>query len=84
MGESSDESSSSSDDSGSDVDDGSARPVGGKRKGRDHEHGKDCESGHGHDHRKLPKGNRKSSPNAYEKMPKYNITSLKQVDKTGT
>ena len=82
VGESSDESSSSSDDSESGGDDGSARPVGGKRKGRGHGHnhgdGDDC--GHG----KVRGAKRKPSPNAYEKMPKYDIKSLKQVDKTGT
>ena len=84
VGESSDESSSSSDDSDSNGDDGHARHVGGKRKGRgrghDHDHEEeDC----GHGREKARMGKRKPSPNAYEKMPKYDIKSLKQVDKTG-
>jgi protein phosphatase 1 regulatory subunit 11 len=77
VGESSDEedssSSSDSDASGSESpDDGAARAVGGKRgrknrRGHKHHHGDDC----GHEPR-MDKGKRRPSPNAYEKMPKYN------------
>jgi len=56
--ESSSDDSSSDDDSG---DDGSARPVGGRRGCRGHDHG----SGKG-----KRKATRARSPNAYEKMPK--------------
>lgn len=80
MGESSDESSSSSsDDSSGDDGDGRARRVGGgaKKEGG----GENC--GHGHKHGKRRDGKRKPSPNAYERMPKYDIKSLKQVDKAG-
>lgn len=75
FGESSSEDDSSSDDSsdsddggnGSDSpDDGGAR-MSGNRRGRKsdhaHKHGDDCNHN---------KGKRKPSPNAYEKMPKYN------------
>jgi len=81
VGESSSEDdSSSSDDSeagSSPSDDGGARPVGGKRRGRgkrrhgpghEHEHGDGC--GHG--------AERKPSPNAYEKMPKYDVKPLER------
>jgi protein phosphatase 1 regulatory subunit 11 len=78
VGESSDESSSDSEDSDS-GDDGNARMVGGKRKAHGHEH-----DGCDHNHGKARKGKKKPSPNAYERMPKYDIKSLKQVDKTGT
>jgi protein phosphatase 1 regulatory subunit 11 len=77
VGESSDEedssSSSDSDASGSESpDDGAARAVGGKRgrksrRAHKHDHGDDCGQGHVGD-----KGKRRPSPNAYEKMPKYN------------
>ncbi|KAK5053274.1 hypothetical protein LTR84_002248 [Exophiala bonariae] len=75
FGESSSEDDSSSDDSsdsdggGSDSpDDGGARMSGnrrGRRSGHDHKHGDDCNHA---------KAKRKPSPNAYEKMPKYNST----------
>jgi len=66
---SSDSDSSDSDAAGSDsADDGGAR-MGGNKRGRKHEHahhhGDDCGHGKG-------KGRRKPSPNAYEKVPKYN------------
>ncbi|KIV84066.1 hypothetical protein PV11_06040 [Exophiala sideris] len=67
---SSEDDSSSSDSDGSDTpDDGGARMVGGNRRGRTHhphghKHSEDCGNGKG-------KGKRKPSPNAYEKMPKY-------------
>ncbi|KAL2149569.1 hypothetical protein VTH82DRAFT_8220 [Thermothelomyces myriococcoides] len=67
--ESSDESSSSdsSDSSDSDSDGGGKRP-------RDHDHGHDCD-GHSHSHRGRGHGKksrrRTPSPNAYEKMPRY-------------
>lgn len=76
FGESSSEDDSSSDSDSSDsnaggsdsADDGGARMSGNKR-GRKHEHahrhGDDC--GHG-----KRQGKRKPSPNAYEKIPKYN------------
>lgn len=71
FGESSseDDSSSSESDSDSGADDGGAR-MSGNRRGRSHGHG------HGHKHsddygKGLGKGKRKPSPNAYEKMPKY-------------
>lgn len=75
FGESSSEDDSSSDDSsdsdsgGSDsADDGGARMSGnrrGRKSGHDHKHGDDCNHA---------KGKRKPSPNAYEKMPKYNTS----------
>lgn len=73
FGESSSEDDSSSDESsdsdggGSDsADDGGARMSGnrrGRKPGHQHQHGQDCDHG---------KAKRKPSPNAYEKMPKYN------------
>ncbi|KEF55209.1 uncharacterized protein A1O9_08863 [Exophiala aquamarina CBS 119918] len=73
FGESSSEDDSSSDDSsdsdggGSDsADDGGARMSGnrrGRKSDRGHKHGDDCNHN---------KAKRKPSPNAYEKMPKYN------------
>jgi protein phosphatase 1 regulatory subunit 11 len=81
VGESSDESSSSSsDESSGDEGDGRARRVGGGGK-KEGGGGEDC--GHGHKHGKRREGKRKPSPNAYERMPKYDIKSLKQVDKAG-
>ncbi|EPE29514.1 hypothetical protein GLAREA_00674 [Glarea lozoyensis ATCC 20868] len=65
---SSDESSSDSDDSSSDNDDGAARMSGSGRKCDDHEH--DHEHSHGAKGKRKVRGNRASSPNAYEKMPK--------------
>ncbi|EXJ81756.1 hypothetical protein A1O1_07821 [Capronia coronata CBS 617.96] len=66
---SSDSDSSDSDGGGSDSpDDGAARMSGarrGRRHDHDHAHGDDCDHGKG-------KSGRKPSPNAYEKMPKYN------------
>lgn len=66
--------SSSEDDSDSDSDsgdDGRARRVGGK-KGR--------KGGHGHEHGEGDgcgkEGKRKPSPNAYERMPKYEVKKL--------
>lgn len=76
VGESSSEDDSSDSDSGgSSSDTGEARMVGGRkgrqRKGKKHdpEHGEDC--GHGHGDEK-----RKPSPNAYERMPKYDVKPL--------
>lgn len=85
---SSEEDSSSSDDSdgsgSSGADDGAARPVGGRRRGRrkgrgrrhEHEHGhkdgEDCGHGHGH------AGKKKPSPNAYERMPRYDVKPLER------
>ncbi|KAM3082666.1 Type 1 phosphatases regulator ypi1 [Clarireedia jacksonii] len=69
--ESSDESSSDSDDSSSDDDDDDrARPMGGG-KGKRKEHGDDCGHGHAHAHGKGKGkgGERKRSPNAYERQP---------------
>ena len=68
--------SSSEDDSDSDSgnDDGGARMVGGARgrKGGENRHGKDCDHGH-------EKGSeRKPSPNAYERQPKYDVKPLTQ------
>jgi protein phosphatase 1 regulatory subunit 11 len=90
VGESSDESSDSSDDSSSGDDDGRVRRVGGRKEGEGKE---DCGHGHGHGHNhgkekgkgKGKKDRRKPSPNAYERMPKYDIRSLKAVavDKAG-
>ncbi len=86
VGESSseDDSSSSDSDGGSTPsdEDGAARPVGGTRRrgrrrdrkhGHDHEHGHDCKQNHGHGDEK-----RKPSPNAYEKMPKYDVKPLER------
>lgn len=87
VGESSSEDDSSDDSSGesgvsSGDDDGSAKPSGGRRKmgrgrkkhRRGHEHGKDC----GHGDEQGAGGQRKPSPNAYEKMPKYDVKPLQQ------
>jgi protein phosphatase 1 regulatory subunit 11 len=86
FGESSSEDDSSSDSSSDDdgsggggsdsPDDGAARLSGNRRgrkdgRGHEHRHGEECGPGHGHGHGK-GKGRRKPSPNAYEKMPKYN------------
>ncbi len=82
FGESSSEEDSSSDSSSDDSnaggsdspDDGGARMSGkrrGRQNGRGHEHKHDDDCAHGHSHGK-GKGKRKPSPNAYEKMPKYN------------
>ncbi|KAJ9651566.1 Type 1 phosphatases regulator ypi1 [Neophaeococcomyces mojaviensis] len=78
--EDSDSSSSDSDASSGPSDDGAARPVGGnnrrarrKGRGRKHDHGDDCD-GHAHGHQ--PADKRKPSPNAYEKMPKYDVKPL--------
>ncbi|KAL2160253.1 hypothetical protein VTH06DRAFT_1426 [Thermothelomyces fergusii] len=75
LDESSD-SSSSSDSSGSDSSDSDSDAEGG-RKPRDHhhhDHAHDCD-GHSHSHRGRAHGKRsrrrKPSPNAYEKMPRY-------------
>lgn len=84
VGESSSEDDSSSDSSSDDDsgDDGAARPVGGYkgsrrgRKGRGHKHDDadgDCD---GHDHVHGEKGKRKPSPNAYERMPRYDVKPL--------
>lgn len=87
VGESSSEedSSSSDSDASSDESDG-ARSVGGKRgRGKNHNHdhdGDDC--GHSHDHghgsRRQP---RKPSPNAYEKMPRYDVKPLSRQPGSG-
>lgn len=87
VGESSDEddSSSSSDSDGGgsgESDDGGARMAGGKRgrqrgrkpKGKGHEHGKDC----GHGDEGEGEGGRRPSPNAYERMPKYDVKPLEK------
>ncbi|EXJ54667.1 hypothetical protein A1O7_10008 [Cladophialophora yegresii CBS 114405] len=78
---------SSSDDDGSDAggsdspDDGGARMSGNRRGRKDqhrHRHGDGCgpAGAHGHGHGKgKGKGRRKPSPNAYEKMPKYNTNT---------
>ncbi|KAL2071273.1 hypothetical protein VTL71DRAFT_12508 [Oculimacula yallundae] len=71
FGESSDESSSSSEsDSDESGDDGQARMVGGGKKGKGG--GEGCGHGHGHKHGKGKGegGERKRSPNAYERIPK--------------
>ncbi|KIW62356.1 hypothetical protein PV04_10537 [Phialophora macrospora] len=72
---SSDSSSDDSDGGGSDSpDDGAARLSGnrrGRKDGRGHEHRHGDECGHGHGKGK-GKARRKPSPNAYERMPKYN------------
>ncbi|KAK5077810.1 Type 1 phosphatases regulator ypi1 [Exophiala xenobiotica] len=84
VGESSSEDDSSSHDEGGSGsspsdDDGGARPVGGRRRGRgrgrgqrrhEHEHGDGDGCGHGE--------KRKPSPNAYEKMPKYDVKPLER------
>lgn len=89
VGESSSEDDSSSDESSDDEsgDDGAARPVGGYkggkrgRKGRGHKHGDhddgdgDCD---GHDHGHGAKGKKKPSPNAYERMPRYDVKPLER------
>ena len=68
VGESSDEDSSdgssSSDESDSGADDGAARPVRRSRARRRHRH-------HGDGEGDGDAGKRKASPNAYEKVPKY-------------
>lgn len=88
---SSEEDSGSSSDDDESGDDGAARPVGGygrgrkgKDKGRKHDHdhgdgdgdgdGDGC-NGHGHDHGG-GKEKRKPSPNAYERMPRYDVKPL--------
>jgi len=85
----SDSSSSSDSDAGSGMSDyGGARPVGGGRKARGRKgrrkHGRD----HGHEHGDNPDGcdghahangeKRKPSPNAYERMPKYDVKPLER------
>lgn len=64
------DSSSDSDSDSSGADDGSARPVGGAKRGRakKHKHGDEC-------------GKRKPSPNAYEKMPKVKPRGGGEVEK---
>ncbi|KIW05258.1 hypothetical protein, variant [Verruconis gallopava] len=81
---SSDDSSSSDGDSDSEVDDGRARMIGGNRRGRERRrhghHDHNHEHSHDHDHDQKSPGDkgskgkakdRKPSPNAYEKQPKY-------------
>lgn len=90
VGESSseDDSSSSSDSDGSNGSSGSggeARPVGGYRRGRrkgkggrrNHDH-HDHDHDHDHEH-----GHRRPSPNAYERMPRYDIKPLAQQPSVG-
>ena len=67
MGESDSETDSSESDSESDDSGGAddrARPVGGKR-------GRDCGHDHSHGKGKGKGGQRKPSPNAYERMPRH-------------
>lgn len=87
VGESSseDDSSSSDSDGGSSPsdDDGAARPVGGRRsergrkRGKKHDHDRGDGDGCGHGQRN-ERGARKPSPNAYEKMPKYDVKPLER------
>ena len=76
---SSEEDSSSSDDSDASPsdDDGAARPAGGgrgRRKGRRQEHNHK----HNHDEGCGDGGHRKPSPNAYERIPKYDVKPLER------
>ncbi|ETI20237.1 hypothetical protein G647_08271 [Cladophialophora carrionii CBS 160.54] len=96
FGESSSEDDSSSDSSSDDndsdgggsdsPDDGAARMSGNRRgrkdaRGHQHRHGDECGHGGGSGHGK-GKGRRKPSPNAYEKMPKYNTKGKGELVKT--
>ena len=81
--ESSDESSSdSSGDESDSGDDGSARPVGGTKKGKGcghgHEHGKGKGGGEGSGSGSGSGKVRKRSPNAYERMPKVKGAAAKE------
>lgn len=83
VGESSSEEDSSDSDSSSGDSDG-ARPVGGRKgrkKGHKHDHGDGDDCNHDYDNEdghRSSRSRRKPSPNAYEKMPKYDVKPLSQ------